>query len=165
MGIKVCPQGTFLTLPKFCCHQLIQFRIARELIDKRHKGTAYFQKSLPRTDIRDIAHLKVGDIQQLRKLDTVCGRLVEHDNKLAVGKHRPRRMALQQVVHVLRDSSTVRPVFSYTLPEGKEEVSGVFVLEQQINLINENKGVPAFRPVHRDAVQDAVKDNKHTDRL
>ncbi len=145
-------KSLLLALPKFGRHQLIQFRIAWELINERHEGAAHFQKPLPRTDIRDIAHLQIGNVKELRKLDTVCGRLVQHDDKFRVGKHRPRRMALQEVVHVLRDSSTVRPVLTHTLPEGKEEVCRVFVLEQQINLVNEDKGVPAFRPVLGDAV-------------
>ena len=83
-----------LTLPKFRRHQLIQLRIAWEFVDERHKGAADFQKPLPRTDICDIAHLQIGDVKELRKLNSVCGRLVQHDDELAVGKHRPRRMAL-----------------------------------------------------------------------
>ena len=157
-SIKLIYQSTsdikslLLTLPKFRRHQLIQLCIAWEFIDKRHEGAAHFQKPLPRTDIRDIAHLKVGNVKELRKLDSVRGRLVQHDNELAVGKHRPRRMALQEVVHILCDSSTVRPILTHTLPEGKEEVGGILVLEQQINFINEDKCVPAFRPVLGDAV-------------
>ena len=89
--------------------------------------------------------------------------MVQHDDKLAVGKHRPRRMALQEVVHVLRDACAVRPVLTHTLPEGKEEIRTVFVLEQQINLINEYKRVPAFRPVLGDAVQNTVKHHKHAE--
>ena len=61
-------------------------------------------------------------------------------------------MALQKVVHILRDTRSIRPVFTHTLPKGKEEVSGILVLEQQINLINEDEGVSAFRPVLRNAV-------------
>ena len=136
-----------LHLPKFRRHQLIQLRIAWELVDERYKGAAHFQKPLPRTDIRDIAHLQIGDVKELRKLDTVCGRLVQHDDKFRVGKHRPRRMALQKVVHVLRDARAVRPVLTHTLPEGKEKVRRIFMLKEQINLVNKNKGVPAFRPV------------------
>ena len=141
-----------LTLPKFRRHQLIQLRIAWEFVDERHEGAAHFQKSLPRTDIRDIAHLQIGDVKELCKLNSVRGRLVQHDDELAVGKHRPRRMALQEVIDILCDTRAVRPVLTHTLPEGKKEVGTVFVLEQQINLINENKGVPAFRPVLGDAV-------------
>ena len=97
--------------------------------------------------------------------DTVCGRLVEHNDKLAVGKHCSCRVALQKVVHILRNARAVRTVFSYSFPERKEEVGGVFVLKEQINLINENESVSAFGSVLGNAVQDAVKNNKHTDRL
>ena len=117
------------------------------------------------THIRDIAHLKVGDIQKLSKFYPVGRRLIEHNDKLAVCKHCPRRMALQKVVHVLGDTCTISTVFTHTLPEGKKEVRRVFMLEQQINLVNENERVSAFGSVLRDTVQDAVKDNKHTDGL
>ena len=50
-------------------------------------------------------------------------------------------MALQKVIDVLSDSACVCTVFSHTLPQGKEEVCRVFVLEQKINFINEDKGV------------------------
>lgn len=40
----------------------------------------------------------------------------------------------------------------YTLPKSKKEVSGILVLEQQINLINKDEGISAFRPVLRNAV-------------
>ena len=142
----------YLHLPKFRCHQLVKLRVAWELIDKRHKGAADFEKPLTCTHIRDIAHLQIGDVQEPGKLDTVCGSLIEHDDKLAVSKHRPRRMALQEVVHILGNARAVRPVFPHTLPEGKEEVGGILMLKEQVNLVNKNESVPAFRPVLRDTV-------------
>ena len=87
-----------LYLSELGCHQLIKLGIAWEFIDKRHERAADLEKPLSCTDIRDITELKVGDIKELGKLDTVCGRLIEHNDKLAVGKHRSRRMALQEVV-------------------------------------------------------------------
>ena len=109
----------FLNLPKLGCHQPVKLGVAWELIDKRHKRAADLEKPLSCADIRDIAELKVGYIKELGKLDTVCGRLVEHNDKLAVGKHCPCRMALQKVVHILRDTRAVRTVFSYSFPERK----------------------------------------------
>ena len=100
----------------------------------------------------NIAHLQVGDVKELCKLDTVCRCLVEHNDKLAVGKHRPRRVALQEVVNILGDARTVRPILTHTLPEGKEEVCGILMLKEQVNLVNKDKGVPAFRPVLGNAV-------------
>src|SRR5699024_9137786 len=136
-----CPFSTPLDLSKLGCHQPIKLRIAWELIDKRDKGAAYFQKPLTCAHIRDIAHLQVGDIQELGKLQSVRGRLIEHNDKLTIGKHRPCCVALEQVVHILGNARTVRPVFTHTLPEGKKEVCRVFVLKQQINLVNEDKSV------------------------
>ena len=50
-------------------------------------------------------------------------------------------MALQKVIHILRDARRIGSVLSYTLPKGKEEVCTVFVLEKQVNLINKDIGV------------------------
>lgn len=88
----------FLNLPKLGCHQPVKLGVAWELIDKRHKRAADFEQALSCTDIRDIAHLKVGDVKELGKLKPVGGRLVEHNDKLAVGKHCSCRVALQKVV-------------------------------------------------------------------
>ena len=68
-------------------HQLVKLGIAWEFVDKRHKRASNLEKSLSCADIRDITELKVRDIKELGKLDTVCGCLVEHNDKLAVGKH------------------------------------------------------------------------------
>lgn len=155
----------FLNLPKLGCHQPVKLGVAWELIDKRHKRAADFEQALSCTDIRDIAHLKVGDIKELGKLNPVGRRLVEHNNKLGVCKHCPRCMALQEVIYILSDTRTVRTVLTHTLPKGKKEVCRVFVLEQQINFINEDKGISAFRSVLCDTIENTIEDNKHTDRL
>lgn len=115
------PFSTTLDLSKLGRHQLVKLCIAWELIDKRDKGTSHFQKPLTCAHIRDIAHLQVGDIQELGKLQSVRGRLIEHDNKLTIGKHRPCCVALEQVVHILGNTRTVSSVFTHTLPEGKRK--------------------------------------------
>lgn len=61
------------------------------------------------------------------------------------------------------DTSTERPVLTHTLPEREQEVGAVLVLEQQVNLVDEDKGVLALRAVRRDAVEDAVEHDEHTD--
>ena len=53
--------------PKLGCHQPVKLGVAWELIDKRHKRAADFEQALSCTDIRDIAHLKVGDVKELGK--------------------------------------------------------------------------------------------------
>ena len=145
-------QALFLHLSELGSHQLVKLGIAWELVDERNKGAADFEQALTCTDIRDITHLKVGDIKELGKLKSVRRCLVKHNDKFAVSKHRPCRMALQKVVYILRNTRTVRTVFTHTLPEGKEEVCRVFVLKEQIDFINENKGISAFGSVLRDTV-------------
>ena len=67
---------SFLHLPEFGSHQLIKLGIAWKLVDERHKGAADFEQALTCTDIRDITHLKVGDIKQFGKLNPIGGRLI-----------------------------------------------------------------------------------------
>ena len=61
---------------KLGSHQLIKLGIAWELVDERHKGAADFEQALTCTDIRDITHLKVGDVKQFGKLNPIGGRLI-----------------------------------------------------------------------------------------
>ena len=61
-------------------------------------------------------------------------------------------MALQEVIYILGNTRTVRTVLTHTFPEGKQEVGRVFVLKEQINLINENESISAFGSVLRDTV-------------
>jgi len=61
-------------------------------------------------------------------------------------------MALQEIVYILRDTRRISSILSDTLPQGKQEISAILVLEQQINLVYKDKGVSSFRPVLRNAV-------------
>ena len=51
-----------LYLPELGRHRLLKRGIAGELVDKRHKRAANLENPLSYADIRDIAKLKVGDI-------------------------------------------------------------------------------------------------------
>ena len=73
-------------------------------------------------------------------------------------------MALQKVVHILRNAGGISTVLSHTLPKGKQEVCGVFVLEQEVDFINEDESLLTFSTVLCNTVQDRVEDNEHTDR-
>ena len=54
--------GSLCALARFCSHQLIQLRIFREFICERNKGAAHLDKPVSGFHIRNIRHLKVGDI-------------------------------------------------------------------------------------------------------
>ena len=112
--------------------------------------------------IGDIGELKIRDVQQLCKLDAVCRRLVQHDDELGIGQHGPRCVRLQQVIHVLSDAGTVCAVLSDTLPELEQELGGIFMHEQQIDLVDEDEGLSAFHTVRRDPVDDGIQDDQHT---
>ena len=73
-------------------------------------------------------------------------------------------MALQKVVHILCNAGGISAVLSYTLPKRKQEVCRILVLEQEVDFINEDKGLLTFSTVLCNTVQNRVEDDKHTDR-
>ena len=72
-------------------------------------------------------------------------------------------MALQQVIHILRNTGTERTVLSDAFPKCKQEVCRILMLEQKIDFVDDNKGVFALGTVSGNAVQYTVKHYKHTD--
>lgn len=66
----------FLHLSKLGSHQLVKLGIAWELVDERDKGASDFEQALTCADIRDITHLKVGNVKQFGKLNPIGGRLI-----------------------------------------------------------------------------------------
>ena len=84
-------------------HQAVKLGIFRKAVDKRHQRRAVLDQPAASVGIGDIAHLLVGNVQELRELGTVGRRLIEHDNELRIGEHRARLHGIQQVFHILRD--------------------------------------------------------------
>ena len=72
-------------------------------------------------------------------------------------------MALQKVIHILRNTGTERTVLTDAFPQGKQEVCRILMLEQKIDFVNDDKGVFALGTVGGNAVKDTVKNNEHTD--
>ena len=151
------------TLARFGSHQLIELRVFGKLIGKRNKAGADLDKSVTGIYIGDIGKLGIRDVQQLRKLQSVRGCLIEHHDELGVCQHRSCRVGLEQIVHILRDARGISTVLSHTLPKGEQEVCAVLVLEQKVDFINEDEGVLALSSVLRNTVQDRVEDDQHTD--
>ena len=50
---------------------------------------------------------------------------------------------------------------SDTLPQLVQELGGILVHEENIDLVDEYEGLLSFLPVFRDAIQDGVKDHQH----
>ena len=94
-----------------------------EFVGKRHEAGANLDQSVSCIHIGNIGELGVRDIQQLRKFQSVRGRLIEHHNKLGVGQHRSCRMGLEQVIYILRDAGGIGSVLADTLPKRKQELT------------------------------------------
>ena len=82
--------------------------------------------------VGDIGKLIIRNIQKVRQLGPVGSRLIQHDDKFAVGQHGSGRVGLEQILHILADPRGAGPVLADTLPEGKQKGCTVFVLEQQV---------------------------------
>ena len=145
------------TLARFGSHQLVELRVFGKLIGKRNKAGADLDKSVTGIYIGDIGKLGIRDVQQLRKLQSVRGCLIEHHDELGVCQHRSCRVGLEQIVHILRDAGRISAILSYTLPQGEQEVCAVLVLEQKVDLVNEDEGVLTLGSVLRNTVQDRVE--------
>ncbi len=118
---------------------------------------------MPRIHIRYIRQLQVRDVQELRELGPVRRRLVQHDDELGVTEHRPRRVRLQEVEDVLCDPRAVGAVLPDPLPELEQELRGILVNEEEVDLIDEDECLLPLLPVPGDPVQDGVEDDEHTD--
>lgn len=91
---------------------------------------------MPKIYARNVGKLVVRNIEQPRQLDSVRTRLIEHQKKFAVCKHRAGGMGLQQIIDVLRQPRAAGPVFAHSFPEGEQEIGAVLVLKQQVDFVN-----------------------------
>lgn len=115
----------------------IQFTAPGKLIGERHNRAADPQEAVPSLGPGDVAHLRLGNVQQPGKLRPVRRRLIQQDQKLTVGKHEPGRVGPQTFLHVLRRSSHGRSVFPKPLPAFVEELGAVVILEKQVDFVQE----------------------------
>ena len=69
-----------------------------EAVHEGHDGAAALDEAASEVHVGDIGELVVRDAQKPRQLDSVRAGLIQHDEELAVGEHRPRRMALEEIV-------------------------------------------------------------------
>ena len=73
-------------------------------------------------------------------------------------------MGLQQILDILADPRSASLILSHTLPQGEQEIGAVFMLEQQIDLVDIDPGIPLQPAVSDDAVEDAVQHHQHSHR-
>ena len=119
----------------------------RKTVDERHQGRTVFDQAAPGVRIGDIAHLLLGDIQQMGQLLPVARRLIEHDDELRVTKHGAGLYGVQKILHILGDGSGIGVALAELPPRGVEKGSGKLVLKHHMELVNKDMGAPALLPV------------------
>ena len=107
---------------------------------------------MARLGVGDVAHLRVGDMQQLGKLHPVGGRLVEQQQKFGVRQHEPRRLGFQTFLHVLCGRRHNSGVLPKAFPRPVQKLPGIVVFEVQVYFIQEYPGVFAPLAVLHDTV-------------
>ena len=103
-----------------------------ETIDKRYQGTTVLDQTAACIRVGDIAHLLVGDVEELRQLLPVGSCLIQHDNELRVGQHGAGLHGIQQVLHILGDSGGVGISLAELPPCGVEESGAELVLKHHM---------------------------------
>ena len=101
-------------------HQAVQLRVVRKTVDKRHQGRTVFNQAASGVRIGDIAHLLLGDIQQMGQLLPVARRLVEHDDELGVTEHGAGLYGVQKILHILGNGGGVGVTLAELPPRGVE---------------------------------------------
>ena len=96
-------------------------------------------------------------MQQLRQLRPVSCRLIEQDQKLAVGQHQTGRFRAQTFLNILRGGGHGSGVLAKAFPALVEKLCGVVILEEQIHLVHEYPCVPSGQPICRHAVLDRLQ--------
>ena len=91
---KVASHGG-ISFPRGRGHEPIQLRIPGNGVGEGHQRAANPQQAVPRLGVGDVAHLRVGDMQQFCQLRPVRGRLIEQQQKFRVGQHEPGRLGFQ----------------------------------------------------------------------
>ena len=155
------PTGT-VHIGRLGGHQPVQSGVLGEVIHERHDGAAALDKAAAGLHIGDVGELVVRDIQQSRQFRPIRRRLIEHDKELTVCQHGAGGVGLQEVAHILRNAGAAGAVFADTLPEGKQEVCTVLMLEQQIYLVDVDPCISPLLAVADDTVEDAVQHHQHT---
>ena len=109
--------------------------------------------------VGDVPHLGRGDVEEPGQFRPVCGRLVQQDQKLAVGKHKPCCVRAQALLHILSGTSHGCGVFPKAFPAFIEELRGVEILKKEVDFVNKDPGVLPGQAVRRNAVLDGLHGN------
>ena len=135
------------------------------MIDEWENDIAIEQQSFAFTGMGDIGQLVGRDVQGIGENLPVASSLVQHDDKVRVLKDILNFPAGQQVFHILGDTSRAAAPFPKPLPDFHGIGSGLFLFEEQVELIDIVPGTLASRAVGGNTPPYLVLNNQHTDFL
>ena len=146
-------------------HQSVKPGITGKTVDERHQGAAIPDEAAARVRIGNVAHLLIGNVQQLRQLCPVGRGLAQHHKELGVGEHGAGLDGIQQVLHILGDSRGISATLSELPPCAVKENAALLIFKHHMELVDEHMGALAPFPVEGDAVEDGIGDDQGTGRL
>ena len=88
-------------------------------------------------------------------------RLVEHQDKFAVGKHILRFGIVQAIADILRNARNRGTFFAESLPTFLQECGAVLIREEKINFIDVHPGTFAFFVIGDHAIENSVEHDEH----
>ena len=135
------------------------------MIDEWENDIAVEQQSFTFTGMGNIGQLVGRDVQGVGKNLAVTRRLIQHDDKVRVLEDILNFPAGQQVFHILGDTGRAAAPFSEPLPDFHGIGSGLFLFEEQVELIDIVPGTLAGRAVGSNTPLYLILNNQHTDFL
>ncbi len=135
------------------------------MIDERQYDVPVEEEAFPFAGMGDIGELMRTDIQLFRKDLAVARRLVEHIDEIRVLENILDLMGGEQVLHVLRNAGRDTAPFAEPLPDLDRIGCGLFLLEEQMELIHIVPGRPPLAAVGSDTAPYLVLDDEHADLL
>ena len=133
------------------------------MVDERQNGVAVEQQALALTGVGHIGQLVGRNVQLLGENLSVTGSLIEHIDEVRVFKDVLDFPAAQKVFDILGDAGGDAAPFTETLPDFHGVAGGLFLFQQQMELVNVIPGGLPGRTVDGDAVPDLILDDQHTD--
>lgn len=79
--------------------------------------------------VRDVAELRIGDMQEFGKFCSIRCRLIEQQQKFGVGEHQTRRFGFQTFFYVLARRRQRSTIFAESFLCTIENFTGIFVFE------------------------------------
>ena len=134
------------------------------MVLKRNQRRAAADQAAAGLGIVDGVELLRGEVEEPRQLRLVGFGLIQHHQQLRVGQHHTALVVIQQIVHVLGDGGGLNVALAEHPPGVGDELAGLVLLQEHMELVQEHMGTDAVPPVPGSAVHDGVRHDQHSGR-